>query len=345
MIEQLVRSLMEDGASQEDAGVFVLTAGPLDLLLHLEAVWAAYSGSKLERPAVGLPMNSALGELQSLGTFAGHAPAEGPRTWHHLAYSYMLENSRAVQIFARTTHALRTSERLGVPSPATVCWLATTEALLSGALSTGALGTEQHEAQEAARRNAYWRLFGLDLAFGTDANADASFARPAQANTEFVPHLEQLLVELSKSFETAGGAGADLDGADAIADRSQKLGQSLRDHRTSLMIDRQELLAASLLGWIELSLSASSPVVRDLALEGASAAERLQDLGARVGIPAHSKAVNLFALGRSLSIMLRLAEDDPVGARNAWADSATPAGAHSRRVVTEWTAATGRSLG
>ena len=85
----------------------------------------------------------------------------------------MLENTRAVQILRRVVREYRFGEGLGVPSVATQRWLDATESLLFGAqnllspwVSTSALRTDP----EAVRRNAYWRMFGLDLAFGTDDN-------------------------------------------------------------------------------------------------------------------------------------------------------------------------------
>ena len=78
-------------------------------------------------------------------------------------------------------------------------WLDATEVLLFGAanpfaawLSTSAV----RQDPEAVRRNAYWRFFGLDLAFGTEDNRPPVYDKAIAANANFVALFEELLFEL-----------------------------------------------------------------------------------------------------------------------------------------------------
>ena len=48
--------------------------------------------------------------------------------------------------------------------------------------------------------------------------------------------------------------------------------------------------------WFHLTLSFNTPIVLDLKAEATSAAERLQKIGERVGLPAHSRSDSYFRL-------------------------------------------------
>ena len=50
------------------------------------------------------------------------------------------------------------------------------------------------------------------------------------------------------------------------------------------------------MAWFHLTLSFNTPVVRDLEAEANSAEERLQKIGERVGLPAHTRSDSYFRL-------------------------------------------------
>ena len=149
------------------------------------------------------PAGLARQALYDLGAFADLAMPNQP-AWDHLIYAYAIENTRAPQILARVVHAFRSGEGLGIPSVATQRWLDATEALLFNAgypvsawLSTSSVRPDA----EAVRRNAYYRLFGMDLAHGTDRNTPYPYDKAETSNRTFVPLFEELLFELWRAIE------------------------------------------------------------------------------------------------------------------------------------------------
>ena len=335
MIQQLVQRLIDAGSSQADAEATVLESDPLDLVLHLQQVWDdANPWNEPPRTARG-----ARRALSDLGRFQAAAPTSGP-AWNHLGYAFIVENTRAVQILGRVVREFREGERLGIPQRATLRWLDATEAMLFGGidpLGPWVATSTVRPDPEAVRRNAYWRMFGADLAFGTPSNTPAEFSKAAAANTGFMPLFEELLHALGQAN------GRDDDRIFLIA---EQLGDMLRARRQHGMLTREELTAVTALGWVHLTLSTNSPVVVDLRADASSPAERLELIGERVGLSPHSRSANFLAMADDLSLLLRTLEAGEVTAigistptRRA---SVEPLAAAVRRVITEWSAATGR---
>jgi hypothetical protein len=356
MIQQLINRLMDPlgpNMSRDDAAALVLTSDPFDLVLHMEQVWAAFQPwGPPPNPQVG-PGRLAFLALGSAGPLAAVVPPPGPPCWDHLGYSYVLENTRAVQIFSRVIREYRSGEGLGTPSVATQRWLDITEMLLFGAaspispwLSTSLIRPDP----EAVRRNAYWRLFGLDLAFGTDENRAPAYDKAKAANTNFVRLFEELLFEVWQAMANVRNtSGSNVADADRIFRLAEVLQNALRSRRQVQTLGREELAAATALGWVDLTLSANTPVVEDLEAEASSPSERLRLMGQRVGLSAHSKASSLFSMAGDLSVFLRTIELGVIsGPQFAWLlyDSAQPGSIanSSQRVITEWAAATGKDL-
>jgi hypothetical protein len=355
MIRQLVARLANlPGGTPNAAAAAVLTADPFDLIQHMEEVWrAAQLPIAPGAAAVGRTNLLALGNQ-----FTPVVPAGGSVAWDHFGYSYVLENTRAVQILRRVVRAYRSGESLWIPQVATQQWLDATEALLFSApypfsawLSTSSVRQEP----EAVRRNAYWRLLGLDLAFGGDDNRPPVYDRADASNSGFVRLFEELLYELWKAMSNVRNvAGENQADDDRIFDLTDELSDMLRSRRQGALLAREELAAATVLGWVELTLSTNTPVVLDLRAQASAAADRLQVIGQRVGMAAHSKAASFFAMAQELSKFLRFIESGAVsGPGVSWLLylQAPPAGAvgapignDTRRVVTEWAAATGKNL-
>lgn len=356
MIRQLVKGIFSAGLPADlrypavtpgnlaAASEAVLTADPLDLTLYLEQYWDSFSASA----------GPARRGLWASGRFHSIAPAV-PLTptvpsWDHLTYSYVLENTRASQILRRVVHEYRSGEKLGVPSSATRQWLDATEALLAGAgnlippwLSTSATRRDP----EVVRRNAYWRLLGMELAFGTEDNRPCEFEKASAANTDFVRLFEELLFELWRAIANMKNlvAGNETD-QDRIFRIAEELQFVLKSRRQGQALDREELAAATVLGWIDLTLSSeSASVVRDLKADSTSAANRLKLIGDRVGLPAHSKSAALFSMSEDLSILFRTIETAVLNpATVSLLYTPGPVAEASRRVITEWSAATGKDI-
>lgn len=362
MIQQLVQRLIAAGMSRDDAAGAVLFSDPLDLVLHMEQVWDAFNPwAPNPRPA-----GPARQAMWTLGRFGPLALVDRVPAWDHLGYAYVLENTRAVQILRRVVREYRSGEGLGVPSVLTQRWLDATEALLFGAanLVPGWLSTSTIRSDpEAVRRNAYWRLFGLDLAFGTEDNRPPTYDKATAANTGFVALFEELLFELWQAMSNVRNtSGVNASDDDRIYRIAEELRFVLRSRRQLQMLGREELAAATVLGWAELTLSADTPVVLDLKAQATSAADRLRLIGERVGLSAHSKSAAFFSMAADLSLFLRTIEAGIVtGPELAWVlyleqaplpppgppptvPPATPIGTEVRRVITEWGAASGKDL-
>jgi hypothetical protein len=363
MIQQLVQRLIDGGMPKLDAASVVLTADPLDLILYMEKVW-----DRVDPPLPAPPIVEARQKLYALGRFDSVEPVNPAMgtvdltrldLWDHFAYAYVLENTRVVQILRRIVRAYRTGEALGAPSQQTRKWVEATEALLFGAANplTAWLSVSNVRADpEMVRRNAYWRMFGLDLAFGGDDNSAPVYDKAQAANTGFAPLFEELLFELWQAIGNERNfSGVNQSDDDRIFRIAEQLRFILRARRQTDMLRREELSAATALGWAELTVSFDSPVVLDLGANASNPADRLRTMGERVGLPSHSMSAAFFSMAKEISIFLRTIESGIVsGTDKAWVLYATrppvagstdePVGSEARRVITEWAAATGKNL-
>ncbi|HEV2865888.1 MAG TPA: hypothetical protein VGX37_05185 [Allosphingosinicella sp.] len=362
MIQQLVRRLMmaPPGMSRNDAAHAVLTADPLDLFLHVEQVWSAFNPPPGAAPPLAAPARTALAGGGRFGG-AGVVPPAGARAWDHLAYSYVLENTRVVQILRRVVQEFRSGERIGLAHVDTQRWLDATEALLFGSANPFARWLSSSSIRpdsEAQRRNAYFREMGVELAFGTEDNQPPSYVKAEAHNGSFVPLFEELLFELWQAIMNVRNlVGANSQDNDRIYRLAEALQYELRARRLFEALDREELAAATVLGWAELTFSYNSPVISDTGSEGTNEATRLINLGSKVNMAPHSKSSSMFSMAAEISLFLRAIEAGVVsGPEFAWvlyleapppgapAGAPAPIGAESRRVITEWAAATGRDL-
>jgi hypothetical protein len=357
MIQQLVQRLINGGQSPDDAAAAVLGADPFDLILHMEEMWNIFDPWAPN----GVPAGPARIALYRTGRFSDPTLATGLPRWDHLGYAYVLENTRVVQIMRRVVREYRSGEGLGVPSVPTQRWLDATEALVFGGanltsswLSTSAVRSDS----EAVRRNAYWRLMGMDLSFGTEDNRPFVYDKATAANATFVSLFEELLYELWQAISNIrNSSGVNASDNDRIFRLAEQLRFMLNARRQNQVLAREEFAAVTVLGWFELTLSADTPVVTDLRAQATSPADRLKMIGERVGLAPHSRAAALFSMASDLSPLLRTIEAGYVsGPDLAWLlydtvvpptsppTSATPLGTQSRRVITEWSAATGKDL-
>ncbi len=375
MIAQLVQQIAaqiggDPVAALQIAQAEVLTSDPLDLVLRMEQVWNDADLWAQGQPPAG-PARTALIDTNAFATGEWTSPPNAPLpvptgvqpAWDHLVYAYAIENTRAPQILARVVRAFRSGEGLGVPSVATQRWLDATEALLFGATNPFAAWLSTSSVRpdaEAVRRNAYFRLFGMDLAHGTDGNAPFAFDKAEASNRGFVPVFEELLFELWRAIENVRNlvAGNTTDD-DRIYRLAEQLGFMLRSRRLQALLGREELAATTAMGWVELTVSSNTSVVTDLRAEATSSADRLRVIGERVRLVPHSRSNSFFSMATELSLVLRALEAGWVtGNGQAWllyltsAPPATPPlppgqrplGAEVRRIITEWAAASGRDL-
>lgn len=277
--------------------------------------------------------------------------------WDHLIYAYLVENTRAVEIFARAVRDLLIGERLGVPQNAdTYRWLRTTEELFlkdASPYQPQALVSRIRPDIGATRRNAYYRMFGMDLNHGRDGQPGYPYDKPDAANREFVGVLEEFLREVWRGIENRDNVnGPNPADPEAIANLALRIQNMLLARRGSSTagaqnLAREEYDFVNAMAWFHLTLLIDSPIVSDLKATGPSPEDRLRLLGERVGVPAHARSHSYFILAPAMSVLLRQIEagsyTNAVDAENLYRGPAAIRVMLSS-IITHWSMATGRDL-
>lgn len=275
--------------------------------------------------------------------------AKGPSAWFHLIYAYLLENTRIYELMARVIHGFRHGESLGVAAPATQQWLQTTESLFYRQQSSHdhlpmtTLTSDTRDDGRAIRRNAYYRMFGMDLNHGTEDNKPYSYVKPNLSNRDFAGILESLLRELWIALINRDNSEANPTDGGAIESMTRRLSNMLNNRRMNGTLTPEEFSAVATLDWLRLAVSFNSPVVIDLKADAASEAERLQKIANRVELSVHGKADDYFRLAAPMSYLLRGIELQLYTTVDTYL--ATP---ESRdlitTIITHWSNATGKVI-
>jgi hypothetical protein len=329
----------------------VLTQDPATLSLFMESLWSRGGSGRLTG-VPSLPSTPVGFQLQSTIQRA----SQWAVVWEHLIYAYMIENTRAYEIMGRVLTEFTQGERLGVlREPASYQWLRTTEELFykdASPIQPYNLVSRIRPDIAATRRNAYYRMFGMDLNHGRDGTPQAyAYAKPTAANREFVATFEEFLREVWRATENANNrSGANPSDFAAIADLARRLQNMLTARRggafTKPNLSREEFLAVCLAGWLHLTLSVDSPIVRDLAAAGPSPEERLRQIGERVGLPSHGRSHSYFLLANPVSTILIGLERGDFSSQAGALTLAAPGPVNDlvRTVVHHWQQISGRDL-
>lgn len=275
--------------------------------------------------------------------------------WDHLIYAYMIENTRAYEIMGRVIHEYTQGERFGIlANDASYQWLRTTEELFykdASPLQPFNLVSRVRPDIAATRRNAYYRMFGMDLNHGRDGAAAYPYIKPQAANREFVATFEEFLREVWRAIENANNFLAnnptDFPAIQDLADRLQNMLTARRGGSiTRPNLSREEFLAVSLAAWLDLTLSFDTPIVREMAAGGPSPEERLRQIGERVGLPAHGRSHSYFLVAPRVSALLIHLElgsfNTPAGAQSLAAPGAIRNNVAD--VIHHWSLISGRDL-
>lgn len=353
----------------------VWTLHPEQLLRFAEEAWA-YREKAGARPDAALPAQVIGGtwpglqsgiayDLASLHdsifqpppALTGAPPKLGlGADWDHLIYAYLIENTRAVDILRRVVVEYLHGERLEVPSPLTHLWLRTTEALFFRDLpsaSIGALTSWLRPDAGAIRRNAYYRLFGMDLNHGRDDGSAYPYIRATAANTAFVDKFEDFLREIwiaAENFRNTSGSNPKDDAA--IATYARDLRDMLRSRREQGNLAREEFWIVFTMSWFDSTLRSDNAVVVDLKSRANSPEERLRKIGERVGLRPHTHSESFFSLAPRVSVLLKRIEegdyDSPSQVSVLYADYQTGPPNPIRKdlldIINQWSIATGRDL-
>jgi len=248
---------------------------------------------------------------------------------YHLIYSYLLENTRILQIFERVLEKYQQDEDLGItqiPLQQEVYqWIANSERLFFTDEGEGVRNIRSliRPSYDANRRNAYYRMFGIDLAFGDISSTSGGtipYFRARASNQQFISLFEKYLAEIWQGYinarNTSGPNTSDANNLVELAIQLQELLAARRGGRpgggTNIYAGRnlsqEEYGSAVLLSWFTFIVSANTPVVQFLNCQSSTIGERLLKIGEKVGVPAHSKCQALFEMAGPASNILTLLE-------------------------------------
>lgn len=238
-----------------------------------------------------------------------------PLLWHHLAYAYVLESTGIVEIFAEVVRRLVVGETMGVLSPDSIAWLRATEQLFFRDLPTFSVASVLSQVRpfdRTNRRNAYWRMFGLDLAHavpplwaGSGPLADWK-ELTGPVNHDFRQKWSELLRQIWIGVENrANNSGANPTDPSYIALLSRALKDLLGNRRRGGALAREEFAYVTMLNWFHLTVDSDTSLIVDLQAQASSAADRLGALGQKVGITPALRSRELFDLAEPMSTLLR----------------------------------------
>lgn len=276
-------------------------------------------------------------------------PGRGGVLWDHLIYAYLIENTRIHDIFRKVIYEYRHGEKLGVPLASTQHWLRNTEELFfrdAAPFSIYSVGSYLRADSEASRRNAYYRMFGMDLNHGMEN--DRSYVKSETANREFISTWEEFLREVWVAISNQGNtSGSNPQDDAAILDLAKRLHDMLRTRRTHGNLSREEFWYVSMMSWFHLSVEFNTSIIASLRAEGASEEERLKKVAERVNLPAHGKAYYFFLLSDRMSWILTQLETDTYlneAAIPALYTAGSPVERVMRAIITYWSQSTGRNM-
>lgn len=284
-------------------------------------------------------------------------PGCGPAVWEHLIYAYLIESTGALDVFAEVARRMVAGETLGVLSRESIVWLRNTEELffrdppLFGV--TGVV-SDLRPSRSINRRNAYWRLFGMDLPHqiptgwpGTGRPEDWKANTGSGVNTDFQEKLIELLRQVWLGIINASNStGANPTDESYIALLCQALRDLLGNRRQNGLLAREEFAYTSTLSWFHLTLLGNSPALRDLQVQGTAPEQRLGNLAQKVGMKSANRSRELFQLCERMSVLLRSIElgayDEPEQAALLYTDPDTVK--EMRLIINLWQSATGQRI-
>ena len=255
---------------------------------------------------------------------------------YHLIYAYLIENTRIIQIFEKMLDLYMQDETLGIADDdESFRWIINTEQLFYKIDLPRATNIRSliRPSNDASRRNAYWRMFGMDLAFGdsTSGPAQLSYHKAITSNQQFIVLFEKFLTEIWQGYINASNtSGPNTTDTNIIVDLATEIQEMLIARRglsarsTTVYHDqnlsREEFSSVLICSWLTFVISYDSPMVQFLNCQSSSIGERLLKIGAKVGIKAHSKCQTLFEMAGAASSVLTTIElggvfDDEVSAQ------------------------------
>jgi hypothetical protein len=204
---------------------------------------------------------------------------------------------------------------------------------------------------ETTERQAYYRMFGMDLNHGKDDNSPYPYVKVAAANKEFVITFEELLRETWIGFinpTTTSGANPTDDAK--IEDLARKLNVQLIDSWRFGNLSREEFYLVAMMSWFHMTVeNPNLPIIRDLRAEGSAAEQVLFKIAQMVGLSANGLADHYFQIAASISAVLIAIETGTLqvpGAARTFYDPTVPnqLADAMNKMITHWSAITGHDV-
>ncbi|WP_433684768.1 hypothetical protein [Nocardia sp. CA-119907] len=194
-----------------------------------------------------------------------------------------------------------------------MAWIRATEELFfrdPPLFRVGGLTSQLRPDARVNRRNAYWRMFGLDLPHAAPGVSGQPWKRDAGAtsNIRFIEIWTELLRQVWLGIENERNtSGANPTDSNYIAYLCKTLGEMLRLRRVGGMLSREEFSYVCMLAWFHLAVGSDNDVIRDLNARAGfvgNPADRLAAVGARVGVAPSRQAREMFELADVISPLM-----------------------------------------
>ena len=169
--------------------------------------------------------------------------------WDHLIYAYMVANTRVVEIVRKVLFELAHGEKLGSPLAESQPWVRTTEELFfkpGAPFLITSVASQLREDFGGIGRNAFKRMFDMELNHGGADGKPYSYVKADAANSDFVATFEEFLREVwvGMTYVTATSSSNPTDPA-KIAALATKLHDMLRSRRQNGNLSREEFALVS----------------------------------------------------------------------------------------------------
>ena len=241
---------------------------------------------------------------------------------YHLIFSYLVENTRIAQIFEKLIWMYLHDEKLTKTDQSRAfTWIMNTEVLFykdSTISDQKNIVSQLRPVSEATRRNAYQRMFGMDLAFGDINNNSYQYMKADFANSAFISMFENFLIEFWQGYINANNtSGQNTTDPEHLEDLARKLQEMLMSRRTTELnfknyryfnLSKEEYASYMFMFWLFYVISYDSPIVTFLNCTANTPGDRLINIGKKVGIPAHSKSVPILDIAQPMNATLRSIE-------------------------------------
>lgn len=276
--------------------------------------------------------------------------------WDHLIYAYMIENTRIYEIFRRVLYEFLHGEKLGAPNEDAQHWLRNTEELFyrdPPPFFMTTISSHIRPDLRASRRNAYHRMFGMDLNHGTDEGQPYPYVKADAYNNEFVTIFEELLREAWIAISNiSNSSGPNPKDEGKMRNLASNLQNMLTSRRTNGNLSREEFVFVSMMSWFHLTVEFDSPIVQSLRAEGNGAEQRLFKIAQRVGLPAHGLSKSYFDIADPISrllIQIEASGEGIVPGLAATVPANTPPTLNELQtavsdIITHWSLITGRDM-